>query len=68
MKEVLKESTVKNFHFQSIVTFPGSYFGNSSKIYKADVWALNPKAMPKYIENTSASNSSEDKHLIAYHL
>jgi hypothetical protein len=33
-----------------------------------DLWVLNPKALPKFVENQQEPLAEPDRHLVAYHL
>jgi hypothetical protein len=62
--ELLKESTGKNFSVKPVVVFPGWFIEGR----RSDVWVLNPKALPTYIENERTAIAPEDVQLVTYHL
>lgn len=64
IRELLEESSGKKFPVQGVVVFPGWFVEPS----KEDVWVLNPKALPTFLENSSVKLSSEDVHLAFFHL
>lgn len=64
IKELLKESTGKDFPVKPVVVFPG-WFVKGSRI---DAWILNPKALPTYIENEKTDIKPEDVQLATYHV
>ena len=65
LKEILSESTGKVFNIKPIAVFPG-WFVESTNHNK--FWVLNPKGLPKFIQNQKESISKEDLQLTAYHL
>jgi len=65
LKEILKESTGREFKTKPVVVFPG-WFVESKNHNKH--WVLNPKGLPKFIENEKEILSYEDVKLAAYHL
>lgn len=64
VKELLKESTGKDFPVKPVVVFPGWYVKGS----RNDAWVLNPKALPTYIENEKTVIKPEDVQLATYHV
>jgi hypothetical protein len=50
------------------VLFPGWWVERPPKGTKLDVWVLNPKGLPAFLEHEHKVLSSEDVHLAAYHL
>ena len=64
VRELLKESSGKNFPVQGVIVFPGWYV----EPCREDVWVLNPKALPAFIEKTSVKLPLEDVHLAYFHL
>lgn len=66
--ELLQESTGKSAPMRAVVLYPGWYIDTIEAGRTSDVWVLNPKALPKYIENAQQRLSSEDVQLFAYHL
>ena len=61
LAEVIKDSTGRT------IVFPGWYIKNDN-LNDTNVWVLNPKALPKYIENTPRILTKEDMMLISYHI
>ena len=41
---------------------------NRSQPKGAEVWVLNPKALPAFLEHEHTIMSPEDVHLVCYHL
>ena len=65
LRGVLKESTGRSFYVRPVILFPGWYIERSGN---SEVWVLNPKALPAFLEKQSPILSEEDKTLAAYHL
>jgi hypothetical protein len=66
--DVLMESTGKSFRTQPVIVFPGWFVEPMPKDRANDVWVLNPKALPSFIEKMPVSLPHEDVMLAAYHL
>jgi len=66
LQELLQKSTGQKFFVQPVVLFPGWYTGKTKK--GQEVWILNPKALPTFIENEPIRLKDTDVHLITFHL
>lgn len=66
LQEIIKASTGKDVPVRTAVVFPGWFV--HSKNGPKDIWFLNPKALPTYIENTPKILSREDMMLVSYHI
>ncbi|MEP0946734.1 MULTISPECIES: nuclease-related domain-containing protein [Cyanophyceae] len=66
--EVLKESTGRSFAVKPVVVFPGWFVESSKTKGPSDLWVLNPKALPSFIDNEPQRVTPEDVKLAAYHL
>ena len=66
LKDLLGESTGKSFDVRPVVLYPGWYVNKQPK--SAEVWVLNPKALPAFLEHERTTMSPEDVHLVSYHL
>lgn len=62
--DILKESAGKAYPIKPVVVFPGWFVEGKHK----DVWVLNPKALPTFIENEKTVLKPEDVQLATYHL
>jgi len=62
--ELLMESTGKEFPVRPVVLFPGWYVEGRLQ----DVWVLNPKALPAFIDNEKMNIKQDDVQLATYHL
>jgi len=68
LKGVLRESSGKDIMVKPVVVFPGWYIDNTATSKSLNVWILNPKALPTYIENTPEVLTKEDMMLLSYHI
>jgi hypothetical protein len=66
LEDLIKESTGRSFGVRPVVLYPGWYVNKQPK--GTNVWVLNPKALPSFLDHESASLSPEDVHLVSYHL
>lgn len=66
--DLLLESTGHLFVIKPVVLFPGWYIETTSDAKSSDVWVLNPKALPTYIENSQDRLQPEDVKLASFHL
>lgn len=64
--ELLEASTGKKFSVKPIVLFPGWFVENLN--LNAEVWVLNDKALPTFIQNRPTTLAQEDINLIVFHL
>jgi hypothetical protein len=62
----LQESTGKRFFVRGVVVFPGWFVEQRGP--RGDVWVLEPKALPAFIENAPAMIAPSDVTLAADHL
>lgn len=46
LRELLRQSTGKQFNVKPVVVFPGWYVESTPEAKLSDVWVLNPKALP----------------------
>jgi hypothetical protein len=66
LQGLIKESTGRSFEVRPVVLYPGWYVNKQPK--GAEVWVLNPKALPGFLEHEQKTMSAEDVHLVSYHL
>jgi hypothetical protein len=66
LEELIRESTGKSFKVRPVVVYPGWYVSDQPR--GAEVWVLNPKALPSFLEHENLTMSPEDVHLVSYHL
>lgn len=67
LRELLHATTGMVFDVRSVVLFPG-WFIEQAPGSKREIWVLNPKALPKFLEHEEAVLSDSDVTLAAYHL
>lgn len=63
---IISESTGKKVQVKPVILFPGWFI--DSKKSSSDVWVLNPKALPAFIQKLPKVLSREDVMLISYHI
>lgn len=68
LENILLETTGKKFYVKPVVLFPGWYINSTGQGKKSEIWVLNPKALPQYIENQSTKITQEDMMLVNYHI
>jgi hypothetical protein len=54
-------------HVRPVIAFPGWFVANSSGTFK-DIWVLEPKALPSFLDNEPIRLSPEDVKLASFHL
>ncbi|MEL7524039.1 MAG: nuclease-related domain-containing protein [Cyanobacteria bacterium J06553_1] len=68
LSELIKESTGHQHSVKPVVVFPGWFIRTSPEAKSNNVWVLNPKGLPKYLDNAAPKLSPEEVQLVAYHL
>lgn len=68
LHDLLQETTGRDLPVRPVVVFPGWFIEKTSSAKSSPVWVLNPKALPKFLENEPQRISGEDVKLTAYHL
>ena len=66
LQELIEESTGKKFKVRPVILYPGWFIEKQPK--GAEVWVLNPKALPAFLKNENTAMSNEDVYLVSYHL
>ena len=64
--ELIKESTGKSFKVRPVVLYPGWFVTEQPR--NSEVWVLNPKALPSFLDHEDKSMTQDDVHLVSYHL
>lgn len=64
---LLLESTGKKVAVRPVIVFPGWFVVNSTGSFR-DIWVLEPKALPTFLNNEPARLTPEDVKLASYHL
>lgn len=67
IKNLLAESTGRNFDVFPVVVFPGWYIEHGEGSLKK-MWVLEPKALPKFLGNEPQRLTPEDVKLASFHL
>lgn len=68
LTRVLEESTGKRLPIKGAVVFPGWFVEPPPSGSKLDIWVLEPKALPAFIEQQPMRLTATDVSLAAYHL
>lgn len=68
LKDLILESTGKRVPVRPVVVFPGWFVVPTAEAKHSDVWVLNPKALPAFIEHSDAQLPEADVRLVASHL
>lgn len=64
--ELLESSTGKKFPIQPVIVFPGWFVEKNRG--NEEVWVLNPKALPIFIQNSPVKLSVDDVQMAFFHL
>lgn len=67
LKAVLSESTGRSIAVRPTILFPGWFIVHSADSFK-EVWVLEPKALPAFLQNEPTRFTPEDIQLAAFHL
>lgn len=67
LQRLVLESTGRRVTVRPVVVFPG-WFVQQSEGSTRDIWVLEPKALPGFLEHEVERLSPEDVKLISYHL
>lgn len=62
LRDLIKKQTGKDFDVRPVVVFPGWYINKQP--YGADVWVLNPKALPGFLESQKATLTADDVEFV----
>lgn len=66
LQNLLKESTGTKYKIHPVILFPG-WFTEKTK-GGAEIWILNPKALPSFISRELVSLKDDEVHMVAFHL
>ena len=67
LRQVIAESTGRQFTVRPVILFPG-WFIEQSEGSTRELWVLEPKALPKFLEQSGNALSPEDVKLASFHL
>lgn len=68
MQNLFLESTGSKIRMKPVLVFPGWYVQSTPSALKEDVWVLNPKALPAFINNQKPQLTEDKVHMLALHL
>lgn len=68
VRDLLLETTGKRYPVRGVVLMPGWWIDPPEDRAQADVWVLNPKALPAFLEHEPVSVKDEDVALISSRL
>jgi hypothetical protein len=68
LQELILETSGKRVPVRPVVVFPGWFVVPTAEAKASDVWVLNPKALPAFIEHSDTQLAEGDVHLAASHL
>jgi hypothetical protein len=67
LRQLLAESTGRQLSVRPVVVFPG-WFVEQTAGSTREIWVLEPKALPKFLEHEPAVLAPEDVKLVSFHL
>lgn len=67
LRDLLAESTGKPIAVWPVLLFPGWFIENSQQAWR-EMWVLEPKALPKFLQNEAVQLAPEDVALTSFHL
>lgn len=67
MRDVVKESTGRDFRVRPVVLYPGWFIPNTAN-RNQEVWVLNPTMLRPFVKQEPQVLAPEEVKLIAYHL
>ncbi|MDE2310111.1 MAG: NERD domain-containing protein [Betaproteobacteria bacterium] len=67
LKKILQESTGREYKVHPVVVFPG-WFIERKDGSSRELWVLEPKALPKFLENAPEVLSTEEIKMASVHL
>ena len=68
LRRLLEQSTGRAFPVRGVVVYPRWWIEQTNKDRPREVWVLEPKALPKFIENAPPVMSTDEVAMAAYHL
>ena len=67
LRQLLRESTGKPFPVRPVIVFPG-WFIDPSAQRMSNLWVLEPKALPAFLNNAAECMTPSDVRLASFHL
>ncbi len=68
LRRLLEQSTGRALPVRGVVVYPSWWVEQTNKQRPREIWVLEPKALPKFIEHAPEVMPTEDVALAAYHL
>ena len=68
LAELLESTTGHKFCIRPVVVYPGWYIESTPEAKSSNVWVLNPKALPAYINKSRFILTPEQVSLCSHHL
>jgi hypothetical protein len=68
LSDLVKDSTGHKHSVKPVVVFPGWFVCSGPDANSSNVWVINPKGLPKFLDCSPQKLSSDEIQLIAYHL
>ena len=66
--KLLEDRTSRRFPVRAVIVFPGWFVEKTKPTKRDDLWVLNPKGVPKFIENEPVLLKPEDVALASFTL
>jgi hypothetical protein len=67
LRSVITESTGRKVRVFPVILFPGWYV-DQAPASRNELWILEPKALPAFLDNEPMTLSQEDRNLVAFHV
>lgn len=68
LRERLQETTGRQFSVRSVLVFPGWFVENTRRVRQTELWVLNPKALPGFLEREPVALTPADVALVSSRL
>ena len=68
LNQLLAESTGRKVPVRPVIVFPGWFIEGPPREKKSEVWVLEPKLLPAYLDHEPEVLAPEDVSLLAFHL
>ena len=67
LRQLLIESTGRKFHVTAVISYPGWFVENKTS-REAEVWVIEPKMLPGFLDHEPARLSTDNVNLASFHL
>lgn len=68
LRSLLHETTGQHFAVRSVLVFPGWFVENTRKVRQLDLWVLNPKALPSFLDREPVTLAAAEVALVSSRL